>query len=87
MTTLRDRQLKNVGMTVLELQDMHSVRMYSRRYQRCGRLTLISRFGSSRAYRVAGRESHYFTLLGAKAALGRVFGPEEDSAQVSPKES
>jgi len=79
---LTGRQLKNVGMTVLELQDMQQ---RSDVFEEISALWPVDAnlTGSDHPERIEllAVSPNYFTLLGAKAALGRVFGPEEDKAQ------
>ena len=85
---LTGRQLKNVGMTVLELQDMQQ---RSDVFEEISALWPVDAnlTGSDHPERIEllAVSPNYFKLLGAKAALGRVFGPEEDSAQGFADES
>src|SRR4030095_6326505 len=77
---LTGRQVNDVGMSVLELQDLQ---------ERSGVFEEISAVwpvdanltGSDRPERVEllAVSPNYFSLLGARAQLGRVFGPEDNA--------
>jgi putative ABC transport system permease protein len=79
---LTGRQIENVGMSVDELKDLQ---------ERSGAFQQVSAVwpvdanltGSERPERIEllAVSPNYFTLLGAHAQLGRVFGPEEQQAK------